>query len=171
MTAVAARVQSGINVRDTGHKVTTYKNCYALLKYYLNCCSGVGYKLPADMINYEQSHDGTAPSITDAERLRDLCITYRPDGMDEFAEVASTGDGCGNRFLEITATRELTALGISSSVIAALRRKQSATIEIMVFTRSWVQGNYYEPLATLQQLINEYYQPKRSSDSDLCLLA
>jgi hypothetical protein len=164
--AIVGRDRTTYGIRATGQTTTVPGDHEGRLMYYLNCCKIVGYNLPELLTDYKRN-----PTIswTDTYRLRDLCITFRPDGMDEFLLVSDCG-AHSNEFLELTATRELLALGISSNAIAALRQRRQATTKIMIHTRAWANTYYYEPMAKLNDALRRHEQSGQK-DSDVCLIA
>jgi hypothetical protein len=166
MGAIAIQ-RNAVGVRQTSVPCTVNEHHESRLKYYLKQCADMGYKVPPEFKEFRQHR---IIGWSDTYRLRDLCFAYRPDEMDEFFLVDHTGIDAGNRIFEITATRELTALGISGSAIAALRARNHSSVKIMLYTRAWVRAYYYEPLAALLGVLQRHENDDADADDDLCLI-
>ncbi|CAF5086121.1 unnamed protein product, partial [Rotaria sp. Silwood1] len=105
--------------KDTSVNVNVPNNDVARLMYYLNCvCSAIQYN-DSDLSRFRNYRNWASLSSEDIRLLLVLCLTLRPDLLDDkvfFHSDALCGDS-SNKFFEISQVRNQ-LLAVQSIVIA-----------------------------------------------------
>ncbi|CAF3550444.1 unnamed protein product [Rotaria sp. Silwood1] len=150
--------------KDTSVNVNVPNNDVARLMYYLNCvCSAIQYN-DSDLSRFRNYRNWSSLSSEDIRLLLVLCLTLRPDLLDDkvfFHSDALCGDS-SNKFFEISQVRNQ-LLAVQSIVIAG---RTCQVTKIMTYKMSWMQNNYLNPL----QRLTQQYRP-RTTRTSTCIIS
>eukprot|EP00180_Rhodochaete_pulchella_P001966 Plantae.Rhodophyta-Rhodochaete_pulchella.ctg2966.p1 GENE.Plantae.Rhodophyta-Rhodochaete_pulchella.ctg2966~~Plantae.Rhodophyta-Rhodochaete_pulchella.ctg2966.p1 ORF type:complete len:222 (+),score=12.98 Plantae.Rhodophyta-Rhodochaete_pulchella.ctg2966:601-1266(+) len=149
-----AAVKLSVGLRPTGTTASVPNDKIAKLMYYLSCVlRGCGLAIIKDELLDYTSHQRLTRAQRDAVIV--AAYTYSPDELlNKVIFLDDDGELCGtsqNEFFEITTAAQFLAVQEQALLGGDMRQIN----KIMVFRRSWLVNNYFEPMRQCEPRLKE----------------
>ena len=148
--------QNRIGVARVGVTVNVPSNPYSKLMYYLSCVAS-SLDIRNELAEYTNYAYTISLTLADKKKIVVLCSLFSPDELIGKCWFPNEDIDSSNEFFELSQVTN--QLLVTENILIGAHSRRVA--KVMFFQRSWMNNNYFNPLAfAINDIRNEGYHLK-----------